>query len=73
MQRIIFGPEKEEVRRRWIKVHNEVFHGFYSAPDIIKEIESGGGGGGVCGESHVTRTRWMINKYKVLVGTTEGK
>jgi hypothetical protein len=40
MLRRIFGPRRGEVTRGWRKLNNEVFHNFYSTPNIISEIKS---------------------------------
>jgi hypothetical protein len=38
--RRIFGPKRDEVTRRWRKLHNEELHNLYSSPSIIRMIMS---------------------------------
>jgi len=38
--RIIFGPENEEVRGEWRKLHNEELNDLNSPPNIIQAIKS---------------------------------
>jgi hypothetical protein len=38
----LFGPKRDEVTREWRRLHNEETHNWYSSPDIIKQIKSGG-------------------------------
>jgi hypothetical protein len=45
MLRRIFGPKRDEVTRKWIKLHRKELHNLYSSPDIIRMIKS--------------RRRWM--------------
>ena len=40
MLRRIFGPKKDEVTRKWRKLHNEEPIGLYSMPNIILLIKS---------------------------------
>jgi hypothetical protein len=37
--RRVFGPEKDEVTREWIKLHNEEFGDLYSSPFIVRMIK----------------------------------
>jgi len=37
----IFGPNREEVRREWRKLHNEQLHDLYSLPNTVRVIKSG--------------------------------
>jgi hypothetical protein len=34
-----FGPKRDEVTGDWSKLHNEVFHKFYSSPNIIRMMK----------------------------------
>jgi len=43
--RRIFGPKRDEVTKKWRKLHNEKLNGMYSSPNIVRVIKS-------------TRTRW---------------
>jgi hypothetical protein len=38
--RRIFGPKRDEVTGKWIKLHNEELNDLYSSPDIFQVIES---------------------------------
>jgi hypothetical protein len=39
--RRIFGPNKDEIIRGWIKLHNEELCNLYSSPSIIGMVKSG--------------------------------
>jgi hypothetical protein len=67
--RRIFGPTRDEVTGEWRKLHCGELHNLYSAPDIIRQIQS-------------RRLRWVghvasmgggRNVYRVLVGKLEGR
>jgi hypothetical protein len=67
--RRIFGPKKDEVKRRWRKLQNEELHGLYSSPSIIKiskwrRMRWAG---------HVARMGEKRNVYRLLVRKLEGK
>jgi hypothetical protein len=36
--RTIFKPKRQEVTRRWIKLHCEIFHNVYSSANIVRLI-----------------------------------
>jgi hypothetical protein len=36
----IFGPKRDEITKKWRKLHNGELHNLYSSPDIIKQIKS---------------------------------
>jgi hypothetical protein len=36
----IFGPKRHEVRREWIKLHNEELNDLYTSPTIVRVIKS---------------------------------
>jgi hypothetical protein len=38
--RRIFGPERDEVTRKWRKLHIEELNGLYSLPNIFRMINS---------------------------------
>jgi hypothetical protein len=38
--RRIFGPKRDKVIGKWIKLHNEELHNMYSSPNIIRMIKS---------------------------------
>jgi hypothetical protein len=40
VQRTIFVPKRDEVTRKWRKLHNEDLSNLYSSPNIIRVIKS---------------------------------
>jgi hypothetical protein len=65
----IFGPNTDEVRGGWIKLHNEELHDLHSSPIIIRMIK-------------LRRMRWVEpvsqiweknNAHRILVGKQERK
>jgi hypothetical protein len=67
--RRIFGPKRDEVKGKWIKLINEQFNVLYWSPNIVRAVNS-------------RRMRWAGHAacmeerraiYKVLVGKSEGK
>ena len=64
--RSIFGPKRDEVPRKWRKLHIEEPNDLYSSPNIVREIKS-------------RRMRWAgnvarmgeIGVYRVLLGKPE--
>jgi hypothetical protein len=38
--RRIFGPKRDEIIGVWRKLHNERLHKFYSAPNVIRMINT---------------------------------
>jgi hypothetical protein len=38
--RRIFGPRRDEVTRKWRRLHNEELYALYSSPNIIRVIKS---------------------------------
>jgi hypothetical protein len=39
MLRMIFEPQRQEVKGDWRKLHNEELHGFYCSTDILSGDE----------------------------------
>jgi hypothetical protein len=39
MQRVIFGPKREEVTGYWRRLHNEELHNLYASPNVIRAIQ----------------------------------
>jgi hypothetical protein len=37
--RRIFGPRREEVTRKWRKLHNKELHDLYSSPNFVRAIK----------------------------------
>jgi hypothetical protein len=67
--RRIFGPKRDEVTRKWRKLHNVELRDLYSLPSIIRimklrRMRSAG---------HVARMGEKRNAYRLLVRTPEGK
>jgi hypothetical protein len=64
----IFGPKRDQVKRKWRKLHSEELHNLYSSTNILKQIQS-------------RRMRWARHEAHtmerrvcmVLVGKSEGK
>ena len=60
----IFGPKRDEVTRKWRKLHNEELNDLYSPPSIVRVINS-------------RRMRWAGRVARmgerVLVGKTKKK
>jgi hypothetical protein len=67
--RIIFGPKRGELTRRWRKVYDEDLHELYFTPNINRIIKSRMVGWA----RHVARMREKRNVYRLLVGKPEGK
>jgi hypothetical protein len=40
VQRIIFGPGREEVAGGWRRLHNEELHNLYTSPNMIRVIKT---------------------------------
>jgi hypothetical protein len=38
--RKIFGPKRDEVTRKWRKLHNEELNGLYCSSNIVRVIKS---------------------------------
>jgi len=67
--RRIFGPKKDEVTGKWMKLHNEEVNDLYSSPGIVQVIK-------------LKRMRWVGHvvsmgerrgMYRILEGKPEGK
>jgi len=67
--RRIFGPEREEVKGEWRKLHNEELNDPYSSPNIVCVIKSRR----MRWAGHVARMGERRGIYRVLVGKPEGK
>jgi hypothetical protein len=65
----IFGPKGDEVTGEWRKLYNGELHNLYSTPDNIRQIKSGR----MRWAGHVARVGNGTNKYRVLMGKSEGK
>jgi hypothetical protein len=67
--RRILGPERDEVKEEWRKLHNEELRDLYSSPSIIRTIKSRR----MRWAGHVARMGKKMNEYRLLVGKPEGK
>ena len=64
----IFGPKRDEVTGKWIKVCNEERNNLYSSPNIVRVIKSRK----MIWAEHVARVGERRGVYRVLVGKPEG-
>jgi hypothetical protein len=67
--RKIFGPKRDEVRRKWRSLHNEELHDLYSSPNVIRAIKSRG----MIWAGYVARMGDGSGLYRLVVGRSEGK
>jgi hypothetical protein len=67
--RRIFGPKRDEVTRKWRKLHNEKLNDFYTSPNIVRMIKSRR----MRWAGHIARTGERRGVYRILVGKPEGK
>jgi hypothetical protein len=65
----ILGPKRDEVTRKWRKLHNEEFNDLYSSPNIVRVIKSII----LRWVGHVARMGECRDVYRLLVGKPEGK
>jgi hypothetical protein len=59
--RRIFGPEMDEVRGEWRKLHNEELNDLYSSPIVLRMITSRK----IIWAGHVVRMRTKRRVYRV--------
>ena len=64
----IFGPKRDEEKRKWRKSHNDEFNYPYSSPNIVSVIKSRI----MRWAGHVPRTGEWRGVYRVLVRKPEG-
>jgi hypothetical protein len=69
VQRIIFGPKRDEVTEDWRKLHNVELHNLYSSPSIIRMIKSRS----MRWAGHVVCMGAKRNTYRIVVRKPEGK
>jgi hypothetical protein len=65
---LIFGPKRDEVTGGWRKLHNELLHGLYSSPSIVRVIKARR----MTWAGHV-RMEEVRGAYNILVGKPEGR
>ena len=64
-----FGPKRDEVKRKWRKLHNEELNNLYSSPTFVRVIKSRR----MRSAGHVARMRERRGVYRILLGKPEGK
>ena len=64
----IIGPKRDEVPRKWRKLHNEELNDLYSSPNIVRVMKSRMRWAG-----YVARVGEGRGVYRVLVGKPEVK
>jgi hypothetical protein len=67
--RKIFGPNKDEVKGKWSKLHSKELNDLYSLSNIVRGIKSRR----MRWARHVARIGDSRGEYRVLVGKPEGK
>jgi hypothetical protein len=67
--RRIFGPLRDEVTGGWKKLHNELLHGLYSSPSIVRVIKARR----MRWAGHVACMGEVRGAYNILVGKPEGR
>jgi hypothetical protein len=67
--RTIFGPKRDEVIGVWRKLHNELLHGLYSSPSIVRVIKARR----MKWAGHVAHMGEVRGAYNILVGRPEGR
>ena len=65
----IFGPKRDEVTRKWRKLHNEKLYYLYILPNMVRVIKSRR----MRWAGHVVRIREKRGVQRVLVGKPEAK
>jgi len=67
--RRIFGPTRDEVTGKWMKLHKEELNNLYCSPNIVRVIKSRR----MRWVGHVARMGERRGVYRVLVGKPVGK
>ena len=67
--RRIFGLERDEITRKWRKLHKEERNDLFPSPNIVRAIESRG----IRWPRQVARMGERRGVYRVLVGKPEGQ
>jgi len=66
--RRIFGPNRDEVTGKWIKLHNEELNDMYCSPNFVRMIKSRR----MRWTGHVARMGEKRGVYRVLMAKPEG-
>jgi len=66
--RRIFGPNRDEVTGKWIKLHNEELNDMYCSPNFVRVIKSRR----MRWAGHVARMGEKRGVYRVLMAKPEG-
>jgi hypothetical protein len=66
--RRIFGPKRDEVTGKWIRLHNKELYALYSSPNIIRVIKSRR----LRWAGHVARMGENRGAYSILMRKPEG-
>ena len=66
--RRIFGPNRDEVTGKWIKLHNEELNDMYCSPNFVRLIKSRR----IRWAGHVARMGEKRGVYRVLMAKPEG-
>ena len=67
--RSIFGPTRDELIRKWRKLHNDELNDLYSSPDTVRVIKSRR----IRWTGHVAHMGERRGIYRFLVGKPERK
>jgi hypothetical protein len=67
--RRVFGPQRDEVKEKWRKLHNEELNDLYSLPSIVRVVKSRR----MRWAGHVARMGEDRGVHRVLVKKPEGK
>jgi hypothetical protein len=65
----LFGPERDEVRGEWRKLHKEELNDLYCLPNIVRVVKSRR----MRWAGHVARMGERRDVHRALVGKPEGK
>jgi hypothetical protein len=69
MLRRVFGPKRDEVIRKWRKLHNKELNDLYSLPNIVRVVKSRR----MRWTGHVARMGEDRGVHRALVGKPDGK
>jgi hypothetical protein len=69
VKRRVFGPKRDEVTKKWRKLHNEKLNDLYSLTNIVRVVKSRR----MRWAGHVARMGEGRGVHRLLVGKSEGK